>query len=131
VLALAAASVVLFAGCSSPAAPAPTPGAFSTAALPADLSSALASLQPAGNGTSSLVSENALTSGDWAAITAGPATSDASGPAGPFTIVIAHRVNGTWQLARESDTSAFCAALAAAPADVVSADMRDYFSGCK
>jgi hypothetical protein len=34
-------------------------------------------------------------------------------------------------LARESDTSAFCAALAAAPADVVSADMRDYFSGCK
>lgn len=129
-LVLALAVIAALSGCSGTPAAAPTPGAFSTAPLPADLSNALASLAPAAGGAG-LVSENARTTGDWAAITAGPSGSGASGQAGPFTIVIAHKVNGTWQLARESDTAAFCAALAAAPGDVVSADMRDYFSGCK
>ena len=59
-----------------------------------------------------------------------PSSAIPSSAAAPFAVVLAHRVNGSWQVVSEHDTSAFCAALAAAPADLVNADVRDYFVGC-
>jgi hypothetical protein len=98
--------------------------------MPADLAAALTGLAlPAPSGQL-ITAADVQSSGDWSAITAGPSTGDAAHPIAPFTVVLGHKVNGTWQLVSERDGQAFCAALAAAPADVVTPDVRAYFIGC-
>ena len=97
----------------------------------ADLTKAVAALKVGATSAQSIVAASTKTSGDWASIIAGPATNDPSHAVAPFTVVIGHRVDGKWQLVSESDATAFCAALAAAPSDLVTSDMRDYFVGCR
>lgn len=132
----ATATAILLAGCGgqSPSQAVPSSGTASSvpaaSGLPADLAAAVTALNlPAPSGQR-IAMANVQSSGDWTAITAGPSTTDSAHPIAPFTVVIGHRVNGAWQLATERDGQAFCAALAAAPTDLVTADERDYFIGC-
>jgi hypothetical protein len=130
-LSLALAGLALW-GCSAaPTEPASPSGAASPSAQQADLSSAVAALKLPGTSGQSMVATTVQTSGDWALVTAGPPTSDPSHPVAQLTVVIAHRVGGAWQVVSESDTAAFCAAVAAAPSDLVTSDERDYFVGCR
>lgn len=118
----------------SPSAGAPSAAAASSplpSGMTADLAAAVTALAlPAPSGQP-ITAANVQSSGDWSAITAGPSTGDAAHPIAPFTVVLGHKVNGTWQLVSERDGQAFCAALAAAPVDLVTPDVRAYFTGCQ
>ena len=133
---------VVLAGCgsqtpaqtASPSAGAPSAAAASSplpSGMTADLAAAVTALAlPAPSGQP-ITAANVQTSGDWTSITAGPTTGDPVRPIGPFTVVIGHRVNGVWTLVSERDGPAFCAALDAAPSDLGTATIRDYYGGCK
>jgi hypothetical protein len=66
-------------------------------------------------------------SGDWALVMFDDANPAMAGEGG---FVIATRQGGRWTVALPTDLSAFCAALAKAPANALSQDERDYFMGC-
>lgn len=133
---IAVAVMVIIAGCGGqpPAQTASPSVAASSSPLPsgmtADLAAALTALAiPVPSGQPLGVAD-VQSSGDWTAITAGPSTGDEAHPIAPFTVVLGHKVSGTWQLVSERDGQAFCAALAAAPTDLVTPDVRAYFIGC-
>jgi hypothetical protein len=140
VAALAVAAVL--AGCGSQATaqsaspPAGTPFASAASSplpsgMTADLAAAVAGLALPATTGQEITAANLKTSGDWTSITAGPSTGDPARPIGPFTVVIGHRVNGVWTLVSERDGPAFCAALDAAPSDLGTATIRDYYGGCR
>ena len=122
---------MITAGCGSSPSRAPA-SASPAASAPAQAGLAAAIAEsglPAPSGVQVTV-VSSRTSGDWAMVTAEPSSASPSAPPAPFAVVLAHRVNGSWQVVSERDTAAFCAALAEAPADLVNADARDYFVGC-
>ena len=123
---------VIATGCASSTTPAPPSASAAASAVAAEsLETAIGKVglpTPSGGPVAAVSSR---TSGDWAIVTAKPWSASPSSPAAPFAVVLAHRVNGTWQVVSEGDTTAFCAALAEAPADLVGADVRDYFMGCR
>ena len=122
---------VISTGCASTTSPAaPSASPVTSAAVVGTLETAIGKIGlPAPSGAQ-VTAISSRTSGDWAIVTAEPSSASMSSPAAPFAVVLAHRVNGSWQVVSERDTSAFCAALVAAPADLVNADVRDYFVGC-
>ena len=66
--------------------------------------------------------------GDWALVMISDGDAQMAAEGG---FAIAVRVDGQWKVIQATDTAAFCAALARAPAGALSADERDYFMGCK
>jgi hypothetical protein len=122
---------VIATACASTTSPAPSSASLLASTPAADaLETAIGKIGlPAPSGAS-VAAVSSRTSGDWAIVTAGSSSTGPSSPVAPFAVVLAHLVNGSWQIVSERDTSAFCAALAAAPADLVNTDVRDYFVGC-
>jgi hypothetical protein len=65
--------------------------------------------------------------GDWALVMIEDADPQMAADAG---FAVAVRSGGQWTVVQATDNAAFCAALAKAPAGVLTADERDYFMGC-
>ena len=72
----------------------------------------------------------ATVTGDWAVASAGVVAG--AGPLHPSEtiVILAHQSVGTWQVASDRDTAAFCALLADAPPGLLGADGPAYFVGC-
>jgi hypothetical protein len=65
--------------------------------------------------------------GDWALVMIEDADPQMAADAG---FAVAVRSGGQWTVVQATDNAAFCAALAKAPAGVLTAYERDYFMGC-
>lgn len=131
---------LVLAGCGANTTPAPT-GSLTPAASAAvwlvvptagpsmdpSLASALATA-PAPSGSTTERVDLVRQSGDSAVIVA---STEGAQPAGEGDVLLAVRDSSGWRLVTRADTSAFCAALAKAPAEVMPDAWRSYFGECR
>jgi hypothetical protein len=104
----------------------PTP-AVAIPSMDPSLSSALVAA-PAPSGATTERVDLVRQSGDSAVIVA---STEGAQPAGEGDVLLAVRDSSGWRLVTRADTSAFCAALARAPADVMPDAWRSYFGECR